>query len=87
LPDAQFNLAAILAADLMVGGEGRKERTKGDLYTEAYMWVRLAAAKGHEGAREGVVRLSKVMSAAQIAEAERLVQKWKPKFEGAQADN
>ncbi len=83
LPEAQFNLSAILASDLMLAlqrgaapnDSGQKEKR----FIEAYMWVSLAAPQGHEGAAVGVKRLGKLMTPDQIAEAQRLAREWKPK--------
>jgi len=45
----------------------------------AYMWLDLAAMRGHQGAAMDRDRLAKSMTAAQIAEAQELARKWKPK--------
>ena len=45
----------------------------------AYMWCNLAAAQGEEIAKEGRELLGKIMTPAQIAEAQKLSREWKPK--------
>jgi uncharacterized protein len=45
----------------------------------AYMWLDLAAMRGHQGAAMDRDKLVKSMTAAQIAEAQELARKWKPK--------
>ncbi|MBU6482236.1 MAG: sel1 repeat family protein [Nitrospirae bacterium] len=45
----------------------------------AHMWFSLAAAQGSELAGAFVTELTKEMTPAQIAEAQRLAQEWKPK--------
>ena len=51
-------------------------------YVQAQMWWNLAAA-GNEGARKNRDIVVKLMTPAQIAEAERLAREWKPKKEWA----
>ena len=84
LANAQFNLAAILAADLMAGdkpelviepfrpdgpiSEAYEERH--ERYVEAYMWLLCAEAQGHDLAKESRSRLQQVMTVEQIEEAE-----------------
>ncbi len=48
-------------------------------YTQAYMWVALAAAQGNEKAPGIRDILESVMTPAQLAEAQRLAREWKPK--------
>ena len=48
-------------------------------YVIAHMWFNLAAARGAEDAVKFRDRLSKDMTPAQIAEAQRLAREWKPK--------
>ncbi len=49
-------------------------------YVQAYMWLSLAAAQGHEPARKARVKqLAKKMTLAQFDEAQRLAREWKPK--------
>ena len=45
----------------------------------ARMWYNLAAAQGHEQARRFRDKLAHLMTAGQIAKAEALATKWKPK--------
>jgi uncharacterized protein len=45
----------------------------------AHMWLSLAAAQGSELAGAFVTELTKQMTSAQIAEAQRLAREWKPK--------
>ena len=45
----------------------------------AYMWVNLAAAQGEDKYKDVRDALEKVMTPAQIAEAQRLSREWKPK--------
>jgi uncharacterized protein len=67
--EAQFFLG-----NMYVKGQGVPED-----YVFAHMWFTLAAAKGDEGAKEGRNMLAEHMTAAQIAEAQRLASEWKPK--------
>ncbi len=46
--DAQFNLATILVADLMMGLKPRDQRTKAELFVEALKWVSLWPARQSE---------------------------------------
>ncbi len=48
-------------------------------YAQAHLWANLAAAQGHEAARKYRDRLATRMTTAQLAEAQRLARKWKPK--------
>ncbi len=48
-------------------------------YTQAYVWVALAAAHGDEKATGIRDYLESVMTPEQIAEAQRLAREWKPK--------
>ena len=45
----------------------------------AHMWFNLAAAQGHEQARENRDIIGDGMTPAQIAEAQRLARDWRPK--------
>ncbi len=45
-------------------------------YVQAYMWVTLAAAQGYAKAIEGEEFLTKKMTHAQLAEAQRLAREW-----------
>ncbi len=46
---------------------------------QARMWLNLAAAQGNELARKARDIVAKKMTPAQLAEAQRLARKWKPK--------
>lgn len=48
-------------------------------YVQAYKWCNLAAAQGFEGAKKNRDILRKVMSSAQIAEAQRLSREFRPR--------
>ncbi len=48
---------------------------------QAYLWMNVAAAQGHELARINRDRLTKQMTPVQLAEAQRLAREWKPKSE------
>ncbi len=48
-------------------------------YVQAHLWANLAAAQGHEPARKYRDRLATRMTTAQLAGAQRLARKWKPK--------
>ena len=45
----------------------------------AYMWQHLAAYQGYETAKRAREALGKIMTSAQIAEAQRLSYEWEPK--------
>ena len=47
----------------------------------AYMWLDLAAMQGHQGATTARDSLAGSVSAAQVAEAQKLARGWKPKSE------
>jgi TPR repeat protein len=47
----------------------------------AYMWLDLAAMRGHLGAATDRDRLARSMNAAQIAEAQKLTREWRSKPE------
>jgi len=50
-----------------------------DDYVQAYLWFSLAAAQGHDSARnfrDNV--LAEWITPAQLAEAQRLAREWKP---------
>ena len=49
---------------------------------QAHLWYNLAAAQGNENARKGRDIAAKLMTPAQIAEAQRLAREWKPKKSG-----
>jgi hypothetical protein len=45
------------------------------------MWLSLSAAQGDRDAAETRDRVMKLMTPAQIAEAQKLAREWKPKLE------
>ncbi len=47
-------------------------------YVQAHMWYNVAAAKGEKLGRKNRDLLAKLMTPAQIAEAQRLTREWKP---------
>ncbi len=47
-------------------------------YVEAHKWFNLAASQGKKDARKARESLEKKMTAAQLAEAQRLAREWKP---------
>jgi S1-C subfamily serine protease len=53
-------------------------------YVQAYMWNNLAAAGGNDAAVQGRDRLEHLMTAAQIAEAQRRTAEWRPVHHGEQ---
>jgi TPR repeat protein len=65
---AQYNLAVMYA-----NGQGVPQD-----YVRAYMWFNLAAAQGLQGAEEDRDQVAQQMTAAQIAEAQKLAREWKP---------
>ncbi len=67
--DAQFNLGVMYRI-----GHGVPED-----FVRAHLWANLAAAQGDEPARKYRDRLATRMTTAQLAEAQRLARKWKPK--------
>jgi TPR repeat protein len=48
-------------------------------YVEAYMWLSLSAAQGNQHAKTGRDVVARHMTAAQIAEAQKLAREWQPK--------
>jgi hypothetical protein len=50
-------------------------------YVQAHMWFNLAAAQGRPNAENGRDRIARLMTPAQIAEAQKLAREWKPKPE------
>ena len=48
-------------------------------YVEAHRWFNLAATRGHKDATRNIDAAAKLMTPAQIAEAQRLAREWKPK--------
>ena len=65
---AQFNLGVMSAK-----GHGMTQD-----YVQAHMWFNLAAAQGNKLATEGRDIVAKLMTPAQIAEAQRRAGKWRP---------
>lgn len=49
----------------------------------AYMWINLAVAQGTQGAEIERDELERLMTRDQIAEAQKLSRKWKPKKQGS----
>jgi len=47
----------------------------------AYMWFNLSAAQGRDGAAAFRDLIARLMTPAQIAEAQKLAREWKPKLE------
>ena len=77
--EAQYNLAALLAADAMAGlGDYRKDEE--ERFIEAYMWLTLADEKGHEMASPSLPRLEAHMTEEQLQQAENRVQEWRSKI-------
>ena len=83
LPQAQFCLASILAADYMqqaedygykpdIGNTTLDEREQ--KFLEAYKWLLIAKQAKHPDASSGLRRLRKNMTKAQIAAAERMAE-------------
>ncbi len=57
-------------------------------YVQAHMWYNLAEAQGRTAAARNRGRVAKLMTPAQIAEAQRRVGKWRPRRQsGAAPDN
>ncbi len=48
-------------------------------FVQAHMWVNLAGAQGEQQADKNRDIISKLMTPAQIAEAQKLAREWKPK--------
>ena len=69
LAEAQNNLGVIYAK-----GDGIPQD-----YVQAYMWLSLAAAGGEKDAIANRNIVAKLMTPAQIAEAQKLAKEWKPK--------
>ena len=68
LPIAQFYLGVLYA-----NGQGVPK----DL-VQSYMWLKLSAARGYSEAKKAQQIVSGQMTEAQIAEAQKLGQEWKP---------
>ncbi len=50
-------------------------------YVQAHKWLNLAAAQGHETAKQNRDLAAERMTPDQIAEAQRLAREWQPKAE------
>ena len=48
-------------------------------YVQAHMWASLTAARGMDGAADGLDIIAEQMTPDQIAEAQRLAREWKEK--------
>ena len=72
LADAQYQLAAILASDAMAGEIEAGDLDKGERFTEAYKWLLLADAQGHDLSRNSLRRLAKHMTEGQLARAKQM---------------
>ena len=48
-------------------------------YVRAHMWYDLSAAQGHPNAAKQRDDVAKLMTPAQIAEAQKLAREWQPK--------
>ena len=72
--EAQFQLATILAADMMVKSKASRtdEQEVSERVMEGFMWAYLAALKNHKKAKKGVKRLKRVMSHDQFETAKRM---------------
>ncbi len=67
--DAQYNLALMY----------KKGRGVTQDYVQAHMWFNLAGAQGKIKAVKNRDMVAKRMTPAQIAEAQRLARKWRPR--------
>jgi uncharacterized protein len=47
-------------------------------YVSAYKWTSLSAAQGYANAIQNLDMLARLMTSAQIAEAQKLAREWKP---------
>ncbi|MCG8692807.1 MAG: hypothetical protein MI806_16520 [Minwuiales bacterium] len=66
-PDAQFDLGLMYSTGQQVQQD----------YINAHKWFNLAALNGSDRARMEREELAEIMSAAEIAEAQRLAREWK----------
>ena len=48
-------------------------------YVRAHMWFNLSAAQGNQDAARNRDNIAKLMTPAQIAEAQKLAREWQPK--------
>ena len=67
--DAQNNLGVMFD-----NGQGVPQN-----YVQAHMWFNLAGAEGNSEGNKNRDMVARKMTAAQIAEAQRLAAEWKPK--------
>lgn len=74
LAESQFQLATILAADIMAGQATYNAGEESERIVEAYMWLILANNRGHSVASTGLSRLEPHMTEEQIKEAEKRAQ-------------
>ena len=65
---AQYNLGIMYA-----NGRGVPQD-----YIQAYKWLSLSAVHGYQGAVENRDKAARLMTPAQIAEAQKLAREWKP---------
>jgi TPR repeat protein len=73
--DAQYNLGVMYA-----NGKGVPQD-----YVVAHMWLNLSASHGDQEAAAARDSLAQTMSAAQVAEAQKMARDWKPKSHEAPA--
>jgi len=64
-----------LDPDGVLGGRGQGIAVD---KSKAYIWFNLAAAKGHERAREARDNLLPALTAEQVLAAQRAAQEWRP---------
>lgn len=76
---AQYQLAAILAADLMAEQTTYGPEEDESRFIETYMWLLLAEAQDHPDTATSIKRLSKHMTPAQIDESQNLAREWREK--------
>jgi uncharacterized protein len=65
-------------AQTILGAIYVKRQGAAQNYVLAHMWFNLAAAQGDAGALANRDQLARMMTPAQIAEAQHLAQEWKP---------
>lgn len=76
LAEAQFNLACVLAADLIAGQAADRANEADERIVEAYMWLVLARNAGHAIASNSLGRLKPHMTEKQLQRAEKLAAQW-----------
>ena len=74
LAEAQFNLAATLAAEAMAGLSDHSREQESQRFVETYMWLLLAEIGGHPLAVDSLRRLEPHMTENQLEQAEALAQ-------------